>query len=873
MAKKHLRKAQNQHSAGCITLHDAIAVSTQGRRALPRGLLRTALALLGVCSAFAMLFGFMTVPIYMGIFYTALVLSTLFFSELILNKRRTVSVVNITVMLLLAIFLLRHNREVIASVSELIRFLSAAVQEKTYEPTQLANDDPYTVKQYLTFGFCLFGFLVSLPVTLLTVYRPRAFLVLLLLYAFVGVGLFNGQHTNSMAVFCWLAYLVGMFVMTDGCHYFGTRTTEKSTFYYSGHKLIARLNPHCIQTEAVAWLLVIVIMLIGAFSCVVTENESLMQSAHQLRISVRGKWEHMVDTIMHSSDADPILEGSISDNKQGTSIALANRGNPDFKDEIVFSVVIDATEPPSTLYLKTSTYSVYSGTEWQPLSEKNYDIWSDLFSAMQSNRCVPQAPLSKANAVEPIASIWFMHIEPYPTTYRMLYNHTMFQYTYDFAMQENYEHGYPKCQVEQRYLSNSDALFESVSYPTATARDYYDSADDSWVTGDTWEEYDSFARMYYLQVPASTDMDAIRDDAAALFSRSYENTAEALYAIRAYIHSKAEYSLTPETIDENHDFVSTFLLETGEGYCVHYASAGVLLCRMMGIPARFATGYVLYGSDIEANFVQYDDTSPENAAKTLYSDMDLTFADLQVQANLYMIDVPDSNSHAWTEVYLPSYGWMPFEFTEGDTSQDPLYTQNTDTTTSSVTTTTSQSVASMTTSSFSTTSALHTATTTTTQASSTAVTPGERSVLETVLRIILLTLLCVSGCLALYRWMHNVIYVRREQMLMHPTPNLAAGAAYALLLKVLAFANITRQPQQSYEAFAKMAESICPYLPSGAMQRAVEIQLAVTFSRNGVTREEADEQVAFVHMLMDTMYQKMPFQKRFVMRWIHHWVK
>ena len=876
MVKNKLRKSQKKRFASCITLHDSVALSTQPVHALPRGFLRTALALLGVCACFAMLFGFMTVPIQRVTFYFTLVISTLFFAEMLLTKHRAVVFFNTAAIILLIVFLIRNRTQMIFAVQEMLRSLSAGLQENTYVPPVLSHNDPYTIEQYLTIGFCLFGFLVSFVFTLLTVYRPNAFVVLVLSYAFLGVGVYNGLHTNSMAVFCWLAYLVGMIVITDSYDHFERRKTGGYAFSCSDHKLIAKPDRHLICTESTAWLLAIAVMLLGACCCVVTTNDALMDSAHGLRLQVREKWNHMTDAIAHSSIVDRFSAQSSPDHKRDAPLALANRENPSFNGETVFSVTINSMEPPDVLYLKTSTFSVYSGTQWQPLPDTDYDGWENLFTTMQSNRCVPQAPLSESKAKDPIAKIWFTQINPYPTTYRMLYNDSMFQYEYDTAMQENYEHGYPKCQVELAFLSDSDALFSKVSYPTAEAQDCYNTADCSLATRDAWKQYDSFARMHYLQVPFSTDMDAIREDASELFSRSYCNTAEALYAIRGYIHSKAVYTIAPEPIDETRDFSSAFLLETGEGYCVHYATAGVLLCRMMGIPARLATGYVLFGSDIESNWVQYfdDEKVIDREAQVWDTDVDMPPVDPESMPSLYMIDMPDSSSHAWTEVYLPGYGWMPFEFTEGYASSDSQYAQNEQSTVATTQTSPTTTTQSSTTAGTSSTASSHSsATTSATGTSSDAFSTHETSPLGTVIRVLLMLLFCAVGVFAVYLGVHHVVYARRERKLSHRTPNLAAGAAFALLLQVLAFAGITRQFQQSDEEFARMAQAECPYLPDGAMQRAVEIQLAVIFSRNGVTQDEAAEQVAFAHELIHTMYARMPFHKRFVMRWIRHWVQ
>ncbi|BDF67144.1 hypothetical protein CE91St43_11160 [Oscillospiraceae bacterium] len=76
------------------------------------------------------------------------------------------------------------------------------------------------------------------------------------------------------------------------------------------------------------------------------------------------------------------------------------------------------------------------------------------------------------------------------------------------------------------------------------------------------------------------------------------------------------------------DYVEWFLNE-GRGYCMHFATAGALLLRTMGIPARYVSGYVV------------------DVPRTGYA------------------VVPDSAAHAWVEVYLDGYGWYPLDFTPG----------------------------------------------------------------------------------------------------------------------------------------------------------------------------------------------------------------
>jgi transglutaminase-like putative cysteine protease len=71
----------------------------------------------------------------------------------------------------------------------------------------------------------------------------------------------------------------------------------------------------------------------------------------------------------------------------------------------------------------------------------------------------------------------------------------------------------------------------------------------------------------------------------------------------------------------------SFLTATKTGYCVQYAYAMTVLTRLLGIPARFVTGYTA--------------GTPGRIAGSYV--------------------VKTSDAHAWTEVYFPTLGWIRFE--------------------------------------------------------------------------------------------------------------------------------------------------------------------------------------------------------------------
>ncbi len=100
---------------------------------------------------------------------------------------------------------------------------------------------------------------------------------------------------------------------------------------------------------------------------------------------------------------------------------------------------------------------------------------------------------------------------------------------------------------------------------------------------------------------------------------------DACRAVEKYLR-QYRYSVRNSASGEN-DFIERFLFETGEGYCVHFASSMVALLRLSGIPARYVEGYCY------------------------------TFPNTQRGE----FAVTGNSAHAWPEAYIEGFGWVPFE--------------------------------------------------------------------------------------------------------------------------------------------------------------------------------------------------------------------
>jgi len=164
------------------------------------------------------------------------------------------------------------------------------------------------------------------------------------------------------------------------------------------------------------------------------------------------------------------------------------------------------------------------------------------------------------------------------------------------------------------------------------------------------ENYVQYVMETYTQLPEETQLAAEQLCEQYGLHLAAENgvydVAALCRSVREVLRSECRYVYEPQAVPNGVDFATWFLRESREGYCVHFATTAAVLLRSMGIPTRYAEGYIVIRSD-------YD--KPRDA-------------DGYVQ-------IEDTHAHAWAEVFDPvQLVWIPVEMTPS-ASDAPLPTQ------------------------------------------------------------------------------------------------------------------------------------------------------------------------------------------------------
>lgn len=157
-------------------------------------------------------------------------------------------------------------------------------------------------------------------------------------------------------------------------------------------------------------------------------------------------------------------------------------------------------------------------------------------------------------------------------------------------------------------------------------------------TGTTFT-YPAHVRKQFLQLP---EVSQAVVNLAREVGRQAKTPYEVAVAVERHLRETYRYSLDVGTAVSVSP-VDDFLFARKTGYCEHYATAMVVMLRILGIPARLVTGF-LHGEWNEFG-------------------------------NYYTVRQRDA--HAWVEVLFPRSGWMTFDPTPSvpATGSNPLWSR------------------------------------------------------------------------------------------------------------------------------------------------------------------------------------------------------
>ena len=785
---------------------------------------------------------------------------------------------------------------------------------------------PDLEKVSVTAFFVFVMWVLAIVIFIFTVYRPNAIPPLIVTFPMVEIGLYNGINISIFWGILLVAYWLALFAMTatDIGEYSGGNSgfVRKNNLFFPKRHMRLKVTEKC------------GLLIIGEVFAVALISTVFLRVTHYQRSDELNRKRTAVRDAVNSFSIDDFA-GSISNITNAFGIDFEfdthDLGNVDklkYKDTTDLIVTFEK-RVDTAVYLKDYTGSVYSNNKWDSFPETDYS--APVFDDFRKYSVYPQLFPYTFNTIDSNSTfsyenkIWIdsklkntnRSFAPYGTNNSGIseYKHDSDvvskkkkdnEYVYTFSP-VNCRNAAKTLTDESRTMINLTSIYDKKTreriteycdahgYNTEASYFTFDSelplsatiemnAPDALLTAMIQEDYEDYVYAHYLDYPDTPELKEVRDKMASLLEkRSDPASAEAaefirhngkscrdltameklnvMDALREAVASQVQYSLDPGRTPGNRDFVNYFLLENHKGYCTHFATSGVMLARMAGIPARYATGYVIVTDDF------CDDNLDSSGS--------------------YTITVKDNRSHAWLEIYLNGYGWVPYEFTAGysessiDTTPTTASKESTTTTTTTTQTTSAETSKTKDTSSGETdpatsaSSAVSTATTAVTGKTTPSSVPakhgsGEDSHIFEELRFILMPLCVLAAAIA-------AVLIRRALILRSRRKRFTEGDTvkriryiYGFAEKLLALENIERGDT----SFAQFAEDIDKQLggklyPAGGFAMCTDTALKAAFSETPPTAAEIKQCRHFAEEFAKSIYAKSGRLRKIYLRFIN----
>ena len=143
--------------------------------------------------------------------------------------------------------------------------------------------------------------------------------------------------------------------------------------------------------------------------------------------------------------------------------------------------------------------------------------------------------------------------------------------------------------------------------------------------------YKEYVARQYLKVPVN-GLERLKEYCG---QQDLSSVQEVIDFVVPEVQEGKSYSMELAPVPEGEDFAEYFFFDQKKGYCIHFATTAVLMFRLLGVPARYVTGYVVSPSTFKQD------------------------------GDRYTAEILDTQAHAWVEIYRSGKGWIPVEVTPG----------------------------------------------------------------------------------------------------------------------------------------------------------------------------------------------------------------
>lgn len=865
-------KKENLNLSG-IAINDSITMSVRHRRKNSRELESLFIALCGYCGIIMFFLKTFTIPFDTQ---TVFIFSTIFaiiYGTATAIKGKAVWIFPIT-FAVMGFGAFRYYSQIKSGFC-----LVFNIMYKKFTDTGInyfKSVSPLHSEHNITIFLIFTVWLLSVVIFLFTVYRPNILIIVAVTFPIIEICLYYGIEVpvvwTSLSIGYWFALLA--VCNSDLGEYFGGGGgfTRKDDVFFPKRKMKFKVTEKC-----GIWIIAISMISALATNAVIDitgyeRTDKIKQQRKELKTAINSF--SMEDFASSVSDITESLGFSFEyqDNRLGQFNKITYKGKTD--------LIITLDEAPENgLYLKGFTASEYGRNEWFESDSEKYKDINEMFR--EYNIYPQQIPyMTDSFAYEKSCKI---KITPQKKSRKYYVPYAIvpdgsFSFTDDKSISRIRDKTYSfefyspdiKKISENLNLTNIkidlDYYHQFTDEQNQTIRDFSDKYNMNMILSNRENlpvladynsmmamlienQYRNFVYKNYLSYPDNDDFREIYNEYSDILENAPVSTAyerlETLQKIKDKINSEVEYTLEPGKTPSTRDFTNYFLLENKKGYCVHYATAGVMLARMAGIPARYATGYVSVGDDYNES-----NKNPDGS---------------------YTIKLPDSRSHAWAEVYLDGFGWIPFEFTAGysnltiDSEHPESVTTAISETSSEITTTTTiLSSSSITQSSMTKNSGTSKTGITSGNITSLEITEstvdsgiipvpnGNRSIPDSFKKIfaVILVLLLIFA----RRW---IIIGIRSKRLNSDIPEKHVMNNYRYVIKLLKYLDL-KQNNLQYSEFADNVEEKLSgeYFKEGCFSSFSGIVLKSAFGNSQPTKDELEFLSAFSKELSGNIYKK-----------------